>query len=221
MKIQLISSDAPQIQVNKLYSLENVRDCYYVTKYNLVMNIQSFQYCSINCTHQGYLYVTLGIAPEGSNNWRKVSLHKIIALARINNGPYKCIEHINDNTFDLSVSNLKFSTQQANALSAFRNGKHVCQSNIFRVVLFDGSEYVGTFKEIEALSGIPKATLYYRYMNGSVDYPTRPNQKVKYIEHVGIDMPSKNITNRSIDYRNDFFEDTIFLDNVWFEKGTK
>ena len=218
MRIEMISSDVPQIPINTLYALEDIRDCYFLTMYNLVMNIQTRKYCSVNITNRGYLYVTMGVKPNGSNIWRKVTLHKIIALGRIHNGPYECIEHINDNPFDLRVANLRFSTQQENSLSSFVNGRHVCDSNIFRVTLFDGRVYEGTFREISLLTGIPRATLYYRYANGPLETPFRPNQQVKSIELIGVYTPEKPIPRRSIDYRNDSFEGIIQFDNLCLEK---
>lgn len=221
MIITSIPNDYPKIPLNSLYSLEDVRPYYFLTKNNLVFNKESNSYCAISMTRAGYPYVTVALGELGSNAWRKITLHKIIALARISNKSYGCIEHINDNPLDLRVKNLKFSTQQQNCLSAFANGHQYAPSALFRVELFDGRILEGTLKQIQKDTGISRITLYDRFYKGPRERATNSRQKVKSVIKIGKEESKKHLSNRSIDYRNGKFQGQIILDNLTIDFSTK
>lgn len=221
MIITSISNDYPEIPLNSLYSLENVRPYYFLTKNNLVFNKESNIYCAISLTQAGYPYITVALGELGSNAWRKITLHKIIALARINNKPYTCIEHINDNPLDIRVQNLRFSTQQQNVVSAFTNGHRDTPSALFRVELFDGRILEGTLKQIQKDTGISRITLYDRFYKGPREFATNSRQKVKSVIKIGEEEAKEHLSNRSIDYRNGKFQGQIILDNLTIDFDTK
>lgn len=149
------------IQVCSLYSLEIVKPIYYVTTDLRVINIVTNIEKSLSINKGGYPYVSLETI---ENRTLKVPIHKIIALAFIYNGPYKLIEHLDDNKLNYSLSNLKFSDSRSNTLNAFKNGKIVRYESIFRVV-FDNYDVVGSMYELSQQLGISRGTLYDIYYN--------------------------------------------------------
>lgn len=207
------ANDSNTTFINKLYSLDDISVRYVLTSDNLVYNTSSKKFVSINITMSGYPYVTL-ITKFG--RWRKVTLHKIIALARICNGPYEIIEHLNDNPLDLRVSNLKFSTFRNNSLTAFKNGHRDCPAKRFHLVLKDGREFDGTMRELTTYTGIPRITLYDRYYK-QCDGGGEPNCR-SLIKSISLleDAPPmiRGLGNRSIDYRKGYFDGKIILDNI-------
>lgn len=201
-----LANDCCDIQINSLFSLNHISSRYFLSTNNLVINYYGYKYCNINFTQNGYAYVTL---LSMSGKWFKVTLHKLIALARINNGPYEIIEHINDNTMDLRVSNLKFSTFKDNSLNAFKNGKREIVSNIFKLIMNDGSEYTDTIINLSKILNIPKGTLYDRFYS---------NQSGRYIKSIiktndKLIIDQKQKSNRSIDYRKNNYTGILELDN--------
>lgn len=221
MAIAAFPNDYPEIPLNSLYSLQEVRSYYYLTKNNLILNTRTNEYCAININPAGYPYVTVALGELGSDTWKKVTLHKIIALARIRNAPYSCIEHINDNPLDARLSNLKFSTQRDNANSAFANGHHNVTSALFRVELFTGEVFEGNLKQIQELTGISRITLYDRFYKGPREKATNSRQKVKSVVKIGMEEDQEYISNRSIDYRKGKFQGKIILDNLEIDYSTK
>lgn len=213
--------DHPEIPLNSLYGLTDVRPYYYLSALNLVINQMTNSYCAVNITQAGYPYVTVALGGMGSDVWRKITLHKIIALARINNGPYICIEHINDNPLDLGVSNLKFSNQVANTKSAFANNHRSVASAIFRVELFDGRIFLGTLKQVQEWTGISRITLYDRYYKGPRDFSGNPRQRVKSVIKIGMEEAPVCVNNRSIDYRDGAFQGQIVFDNLVIDALTQ
>lgn len=221
MRISNIKGDFPEIPVNTLFGLQRVRPYYFVTKNNLIFNQKSNSYCAINMTHSGYAYVTLALDEEGSDTWQKITLHKIIALARIKNQSYKCIEHINDNPLDLRVQNLKFSSYKENVKSAFINKHRNISSDLFRVELFDGRVFEGTLKQIQEKTGISKITLYDRFYKGPRETSWSSRQKVKAVTKLDKKETTTYISNRLIDYRNGKFQGKIILDNLTIDFSTE
>lgn len=203
------------LPINSLYSLEHIPDNYWLTNYNLVFDKLRERHKGISILTTGYPSVSFSIR----NKTHTVTLHKIIALARINNGPYECIEHINDDPFDVRVSNLRFSTQRENALSAFKNNKRDCPEAIFKAVLKNGSVFTGTMRELQVKTGIPRLTLYDRYYKGPFD----PNRKYAQVNKVTVlsvekieEAPEqKRLSIRSIDYRKHLYRCRILkLDRI-------
>lgn len=150
------------VRICDLYSLGSIRPYYYLNDDNEVVNTQNGSIKKVWISVRGYPTVTLQCSDKdkGAN----VPMHKLVALARINNGPYEVIEHIDDNKLDYRVENLKFSTQRANTINAFKTGKHKIYAKKFALELASGSrrKFVGTMKEIRKATGIPLATLYDR-----------------------------------------------------------
>ena len=170
------------IQINKLYSLETIRDCYYVMDTYQIINIDTGKILKQTEGNQGYKYVNLY---DIYGNCQKPTVHKIIALAFINNGPYTVINHIDGNKHNNLPSNLEFCTQQHNALEAIRLGlTHVDK---YRVTINEGIFYrfvEGTLTELSDLLCIPRdtlSTMYKRY-NGQIHvshkYPILKIEKI-------------------------------------------
>lgn len=193
--------DSIDVQINTLYSLQNIADFYWLTKLNLVLNIRTNRYCEFAITHNGYPYVTLSNG-LGTNLWIKVTLHKIIALARIRNEQFEEIEHIDDNPLNAKVSNLKFSTHTANMNSAFINNHRDCPAAIFHLQ-YNNFNVNGTMKFIQQQTHIPIGTLY--------DWYYKHNGRVEMIKEA---PPIKHLSNRLIDYRKDRFKGEIMLDDL-------
>lgn len=155
------------VKINSLYSLENVADCYEFDKDTLqVVNVDTGVIKKQMIDKRGYMYVTLSLkAPTPSGRKQaNVKMHKIIALAIIRNGPYILIEHLDDNPLNNDPANLKFSDKHNNAVSMFKNG--IVNHHYIRrycMKMLDGSEYVGTMRELSAMTGVPKATIYDRW----------------------------------------------------------
>lgn len=146
------------IQINSLYSLEDVKDYYYVTEDLKIVNINTNYVKKYSKDYQGYPYVTLE-SNRGSN--MKVFVHKIIALAFIENKEYILIEHKDDNVENYSIENLEFGNHSTNGKNAFRTGLHKRKEKIFEVTMKEsGDIYTGTIKELVMSTGIPKGTLY-------------------------------------------------------------
>lgn len=221
MDLSALSNDCPEVPLNSLYSLQDVRSYYYLTKNNLVLNTLTDIYCSVNINTAGYPYVTVALGELGSDSWRKVPLHKIIALARIKNAPYDCVEHINDNPLDLRLNNLKFSTKKSNSKSAFINGHRSVVSDLFRVELFSGEVFEGNLRQIQEQTGISRITLYDRFYKGPREFARNSKQKVKSVIKIGREEEQEHISNRSIDYRKGIFQGKIVLDNLTIDYSTK
>lgn len=221
MIITSIRNDVPEIPLNTLYSLHEVRPYYFLTKNNLIFNKESNSYCAVNIYHSGYPYVTVALGELGSNLWKQITLHKIIALARICNGSYECVEHVNDNPLDLRVKNLKFSNQLSNSRSSFINGHRDTPSALFRVELFDGRILEGTLKQIQESTGISRITLYDRFYKGPREFATNSRQKVKSVVKIGQEDSKPYTSNKSIDYRKGKFRGQIILDNLTIDFSTE
>ena len=147
------------IKVNTLYSLENISDCYYFdTEFLKVFNAFTNTYKKVCVNKRGYPVVYLQRSDRVHQ--QNVPMHKIVALAMIHNGPYKLIEHLNDDKMDYRPENLVFSNQKNNVLRAFDNGIRVCKARIFRVELMSGSVFEGTMRQIAKESKIAMGTLY-------------------------------------------------------------
>lgn len=146
-------------KVNELYSLETVSDIYYVTKDLKVINITNGREKTVSIGKRGYPYVTLETKDDKAN--KKVFLHKIIALAFIENRPYELIEHLDDNPLNYSIENLAFSTHSKNAKRAFKNGKIDRQKKEkYYKVTVNNEVFYGTVKELSKKTGIHKNDLY-------------------------------------------------------------
>ena len=147
------------IRISSLYSLENVSDCYFFDEHSLsVINITTGNKKTISVNKRGYPVVYL--QRKNGKHQMNIPMHKIVALACINNGKYSIIEHLNDNKLDYRPENLAFSSQKNNSLRAFDNKKRMCKARTFKVVTTDGDSFCGTMREISKLSGIPMGTLY-------------------------------------------------------------
>lgn len=151
-----------RIKINTLYGCESVKDFYYLDGYD-VINANTNHVKAINYlnTKRGYPYVTLETKDSSSN--KKCLMHHLIALAYIENKPYDVIEHLNDDAMDYRVENLMFSNQYQNVKRAFENGHPNRIDKIFRLKMKNGSEFIGTMKELSVKTGIPRQTIYCRF----------------------------------------------------------
>lgn len=152
------------IQINKLNGLEEIRDEYYVTDTYQIININTGKVLSQTNGNQGYKYVSLY---DIYGRCQKPTVHKIIALAFINNKPYEVINHIDGNKHNNLPSNLEFCSQQHNALEAIRLG--LTHIDRYRVTVQEGIFFTymeGTLTELSNMLNIPRdslSTMYKRY----------------------------------------------------------
>lgn len=148
------------VQINSLYSLENVRPYYFINDKHEIINTLKDRKLKVWTSVRGYQMVTL--QADKRKRGINVPLHKLVALACINNGPYELIEHLDDDKFNNRIENLKFSDQSSNMKSAFRNKRIVRKERVFKLTMISGEERIGTMKELSSASGISRATLYDR-----------------------------------------------------------
>ena len=172
------------IQINSLYSLEDVSPVYYLDTERLsVVNIKTGREKKISPNKRGYPVVYLELKnhkPSGRTSVN-VTMHKIVALALIKNAPYTLIEHLDDNQMNYSPENLRFSDQRSNLETMRRNGISNHHDKIFIVEMVDGRQYIDTMKNLSKILGIPRATLYDRYyFSRSNDLP-RSKYQIKEI----------------------------------------
>lgn len=184
------------IKINELYSLENISDCYYVNDNCQVININTGHIKSQTLGPRGYFYVSLN--EKITNRQVKVCMHKIIALAFINNGPYEVINHIDGNKHNNDVSNLEFCTQAYNTHHAFVNGLVPIYSKKYRIERFVPPFFIsyheGTMKELVNELKIPQGTLYDIFYKDNQIKNTYGILKIEIIED-----------RRSRDYRKDIY----------------
>ncbi len=148
------------VRINSLFSLEDIKENYFLTDNLEVVNVQTGKKLKVWVSVRGYPTVTL--QAKSSIRGKNIPMHKLVALAFINNGPYELIEHKDDNKLDYRPENLKFSNKSSNGKNAFITGHHVRQEKIFQLQMVSGEIYKGTMKELSKLTGISRATLYDR-----------------------------------------------------------
>lgn len=171
------------IQINTLWSLEKIRPIYYFNTESLqVINSANGYIKTVYLGKRGYPVVFLERSePTKKGRMRNnVPMHKIVALAMINNGPYELIEHLDDNPLNYDPINLKFSNHKNNYDTAKINGKVFRDESKFELCLLDGTIYTGTMRQISEKSEIPRGTLYDRLYND------KPNKKwnIHYIKQI-------------------------------------
>lgn len=162
------------IQINTLYSLEDVGPQYsFDTETLEVINTDTYRVKKVSTNKRGYpvVYLQRSTNNRHGREARNVPMHKIVALAVINNGPYTLIEHLDDDKQNYTPQNLVFSDQKSNVLRMHSNGIQNHHDRVFELEMSDGKRYVGTMKTLSAETGIPRATLYDRY------YRSRRNGK--------------------------------------------
>lgn len=148
------------IQICTLKSLENVKPFYYITEDLQILNAKTYSPKSIwYCKRGGYPMVSL--EQYGSKHPRNIPMHKIVALAFIENrDDYILIEHLDDNPMNYKPENLMFSNHSNNGKRAFINGHTNREESLYYVSLWDGPTCIGTMKEISEWTGISRMTLY-------------------------------------------------------------
>lgn len=147
------------IKINTLITLENISDCYYVNNDLEIYNIKTKHIKKQTLGLRGYYYVTLN---DKNNKQIKVPIHKIIALAFINNKPYEVINHIDGNKLNNSINNLEFVTQKDNIKHSWDIGTTIRKEQLFEIEI-NSKKYIGTIKELSMQTKIPKGTLYDLY----------------------------------------------------------
>lgn len=155
------------IKINTLYGFENVKDYYYLKDYD-VYNVNTDYKKKVTYepnSSLNYPYVTL--EKKYGKYGKKCLMHRLIALAYIENRPCAVIEHLNDVKTDYSLENLMLSNQSQNIHRAFINGHPNRIERIFILELKNGTKYKGTMKEISKETGIPRQTLYCRFYKKS------------------------------------------------------
>ncbi len=170
------------IQINKLKTLENISDCYYITDNLDIININTNHIKKQTLGKRGYYYITLSNKNGKQTN---VPIHKINALSYIKNDYYEVINHIDGNKLNNNINNLEFITQKENVIHSWNIGMTTRDEEIFEIDK-DNQIHKGTIKELAKLLNIPKATLYdLYYKQKSSDY-----HNVNYI--IKVNRLSKN-----------------------------
>ena len=168
-----------KMKVNELWSLENIADHYEIVDENTVINTTTGYIMKQYKNKKGYWCYTF---QDKDHKNRMVFVHKVNALAFIENRPYVLIEHIDDDKDNNSPSNLKFSNQSANMKSMYRNGKtNHYNERRFRVTDKFGNTYEGTTKEIVQQSNgrIPRSSIYYLILNNLTS-----GEKYSHVEEI-------------------------------------
>lgn len=148
------------IQICTLKSLENVKPFYYITKDLEIINANNNNVKSIWYSKRGG-YPMVSLEQYGSKKSRNVPVHKIVALAFIENrDDYILIEHLDDNPLNYKPENLMFSNHSNNGKRAFINGHPNRVEKLYFVSLWNGFMCIGTMKEISKWTGIKRMTLY-------------------------------------------------------------
>lgn len=161
------------VQINTLYSLDQIADFYYINNDLQIININTGKIKKQTLGKRGYYYVTLSSIDKQQ---KKVPVHKIVALAFIENLPYEVINHKDGNKLNNEIINLEFVSQQQNCLHAWNNGLSKRHEKIFEI-MYQDKIYDGTMKDLSKILNIPRATLYdlfYKNKNSKI-YP------IKYI----------------------------------------
>lgn len=148
-------------KINELYSLDWASDCYYVNNNLEIINKDTNKIKSQSVGKRGYKYVTLN--RKSDNVQIKVYVHKIIALAFINNGEYECINHKDGNKLNNAIDNLEFCTNQENIIHAWNNNLIVRNERVFKIAFNNGTTKINTMKELQKETGISRITLYDLY----------------------------------------------------------
>lgn len=148
-------------KINELYSLDWASDCYYVNNNLEIINKDTNKIKSQSVGKRGYKYVTLN--RKSDNVQIKVYVHKIIALAFINNGEYECINHKDGNKLNNAVDNLEFCTNQENIIHAWNNSLIVRNERVFKIAFNNGTTKINTMKELQKETCISRITLYDLY----------------------------------------------------------
>ena len=151
------------IRINTLYSLEDVKDIYYITNDYKIINATTNYEKKQSTDYQGYKYVTLETNLDKN---KKVFVHKIVALAFIDNKPYTLINHIDGVVTNNIPSNLEFTDHSYNEKHAYNIGLVERNEKKFEIILNNGNKFEGTVKELIDLINIPKGTLYDNIYNG-------------------------------------------------------
>lgn len=163
------------IKINKLYSLEDILDYYYIDDDLNIINAKKGHIKAQCIGKRGYLQVSLR---DKNGKQRSVSVHKIIALAFIRNAEYEVINHKDGNKLNNAVDNLEFCTQRYNTIHAYENGliNHT-PPKIFRITFlvkpFFETYLIGTMKDLANKTNIPLTTLYWLFYSKS--YSVRYN----------------------------------------------
>lgn len=152
------------IQINTLYSLQDIQSYYYITNEYKIINTITGREKKITVGKRNYPYVTLA---TGGKRDKKVYMHKLVALSFIKNEPYELIEHKDDNTLNYIKENLVFGTHRTNGINAFKTGLVKRKEKVFEL-FYNNKTYRGTIKELVIQTGISKSTLYDNY------YKNRP-----------------------------------------------
>lgn len=163
------------VRICSLYSMENIENYYFITDDLEVISTKDNKTIKPWVSVRGYPTVTLKAlsTPRGCRN---IPMHRIVALAFIENRPNVLVEHIDDNKLDYHPDNLKFGTKSSNGKNAFITGCHIRPERRYHLELIDGSVYEGTMKELSAQTGITRSVLYYSVER---EFNTRPNANTR------------------------------------------
>lgn len=154
------------VHIDTLYSLDDVASQYaFDTETMSVINTDTQKEKKVSVNKRGYPVVYLQRKPGSGKKReaRNVPMHKIVALAMINNGPYILIEHIDDNKMNYAPENLLFSNPESNIRRMYANGIQNHKEGKYVLETISGEVIVGTMKHISSVTKIPRATLYDRY----------------------------------------------------------
>lgn len=164
------------VRICSLYSLENIDASYFITEALEIVDINRNKKIKPWVSVRGYPTVTLRADTNSPRKCRNIPMHRIVALAFIENKPHVLVEHIDDNKLDYRPENLKFGTKSSNGKNAFTTGCQKRPERKYRLELIDGTVYEGTAKELSAQTGITRSILYYSVGR---EFNTRPNANTR------------------------------------------
>lgn len=189
------------VHICELKICPTISEDYWLTPLNIVWDIKNNLPCQIRLTNRGYPYVQLRTSIIGAHA-KTILYHRLLACARIENEICECVGHLDDNPLNCVISNLLPSTQRRNVMRAFENKKHLISEAIFKVVLPDLTEYIGSIRELSEKLKIPRITLYDRYYKEPFDI-TKKYAKIDRISILSVEKikDAEQFRHRSIDYR--------------------
>lgn len=101
------------IQINTLKGYEEVLDIYFIDKKGLVFSTKLNDYLKNADNGKGYKIVSLKI--QGKRKWKKAYIHRLVALAYIDNPLSKEeVNHMDEDKSNNDVTNLEWVTKKEN-----------------------------------------------------------------------------------------------------------
>lgn len=154
-------------QIKTLQGFENVKDYYYISENGEVYSAKIKRFANIG--DNGHGYKRIGLKLEGERKWKNAYIHRLVALAYIENPENKNeVNHIDEDKSNNNVDNLEWCTRKENINHGTCIEKQkASKSEKTFVFMYDGS-FVDSYTSLSIAS---KTVLGHRN--------TRSNKRVK------------------------------------------